>query len=84
MKYSLSWSDRAKKEMGNLPEPVAKRIYTKVGSIRDNPSRTVERCTGYPYFHQRVGSYRAILDIDDAALLIRVHSVGPRKKVYDR
>jgi mRNA-degrading endonuclease RelE of RelBE toxin-antitoxin system len=84
MKYSLFWSDRADKELGKLSSTIAQRISDKLELIRDNPYRTVEWCTGYPYFHQRIGAYRVILDIDNTALSIRVHSVGIRKKVYDR
>jgi len=84
MKYSLSWSDRAKRELSKLPSSIAGRVYDKVESIGDDPYRTVERCEGYPFYHQRIGAYRAILEIDDPALLITVHKVGLRKKVYDR
>jgi len=84
MKYTFFWSFRARKYMEKLPPDVSQRITDKVESIGDDPYRTVEWCTGYPYFHQRIGAYRVILDIDNAALSIRVHSVGPRKKVYDR
>ena len=84
MRYSLSWSDKSIKELEKLSPDVGQRISDKLELIRDNPYRTVEWCTGYPYFHQRIGAYRAILDIDNTALSIRVHSVGLRKKVYDR
>ena len=84
MKYSLSWSDRADKEFGKLPPSVAQRISDKITSLSENPYRTVERCEGYPYYHQRIGTYRAVLKIDDSTMLITVVKVGPRKKVYDR
>ena len=84
MRYSLSWSNRAKRELSKLPSSIAGRVYDKVESIGDDPYRTVERCEGYPFYHQRIGAYRAILEIDDPALLITVHKVGLRKKVYDR
>ena len=84
MKYSLAWSGNADKEFDKLPPPIAQRIFDKINSILDNPYRTAERCEGYPFYHQRIGAYRAILEIDDSALLITVHKVGPRKKVYDR
>jgi len=84
MRYSLSWSDRANKDLEKLPSPVGNRIYNKISTIRDDPYRTAERCEGYPYFHQRIGAYRVILKIDDSALLITVVRVGLRKKVYDR
>jgi len=84
MKYSLFWSDRAIKDMGKFPKPVALRIFDKIASIADDPHRTAERCEGYPYYHQRVGSHRVILEIDEVQRLISVVKVGPRKKVYDR
>jgi mRNA-degrading endonuclease RelE of RelBE toxin-antitoxin system len=84
MKYSISWTDPAKKSLGKLSKPIAQRIFDKVKSLEDDPHRMVERCEGYPYVHQRVGAYRVILKIDDSTLLISVIKVGPRKKVYDR
>jgi len=84
MKYSLLWSDKADKEYGKLPPDIAQRISSKLESILGNPHRTVDLCEEYPYYHQRIGTNRAILDIDDSTLQIRVHSVGLRKKVYDR
>jgi len=84
MKYSLFWSDRAIKDLGNLPKSVALRIFDKIASITDDPYRTAERCEGYPYYHQRVGAYRIILKIDDKSSIISVLKAGPRKKVYDR
>ncbi|MFA4849458.1 MAG: type II toxin-antitoxin system RelE/ParE family toxin [Methanoregula sp.] len=70
--------------MEKLPKPLAKRIVDKIESLSEDPHRTAERCEGYPWYHQRVGAYRAILEIDDAELLISILKVGPRKKVYDR
>jgi len=65
MKYTIIWTDPATKDLGKLPKPVAQRIFDKVNSIGDDPYRTAERCEGYPYYHQRIGAYRAILKIDD-------------------
>ena len=70
--------------MEKLPIPLTKRIVDKIESLSKDPHRTAERCEGYPLYHQRVGAYRAILEIDDAELLISILKVGPRKKVYDR
>jgi len=84
MSYSFFWSDRASKDMEKLPDHLSKRIADKIESLSENPYRTAERCEGYPFYHQRIGAYRAILEIDDSTLLIIVHKVGPRKKVYDR
>jgi mRNA-degrading endonuclease RelE of RelBE toxin-antitoxin system len=84
MKYIFFWSFRARKFLEKLPFPVSQRITEKVESIDDDPYRFVERCEGHPYYHQRIGVYCAILEIDDATLMIKVHKVGLRKKVYDR
>jgi len=84
MKYSFFWTDRSRKDLEKLPFHRSKRIVDKIESLSEDPHSTAERCEGYPYFHQRVGHYRAILKIDDSALSISVIKVGPRKKVYDR
>ena len=84
MSYSFFWTDRSRKDLEKLPIPLAKRIVDKIESLSEDPHRTAERCEGYPWYHQRVGAYRAILEIDDAELLISILKVGPRKKVYDR
>ena len=84
MKYSVFWTAPADKDLWKLPEPIAQRIFDKVNSLGDDPYRTAERCEGYPFYHQRIGAYRAIIEIDDSAQVITVHKVGPRKKVYDR
>jgi mRNA interferase RelE/StbE len=84
MSYSFFWTDWSRKDLEKLPKPIAKRIVDKIESLSEDPHRTAERCEGYPWYHQRVGAYRAILEIDDAELLISILKVGPRKKVYDR
>lgn len=84
MSYSFFWTDWSRKDLEKLPKPLAKRIVDKIESLSEDSHRTAERCEGYPWYHQRVGAYRAILEIDDAELLISILKVGPRKKVYDR
>jgi mRNA-degrading endonuclease RelE of RelBE toxin-antitoxin system len=84
MSYSIKWSDRSEKFLNKLPSSISKRIVDKIESMLDDPHRTAERCEGYPWYHQRVGNYRAILDIDDTGLIMEVLKIGPRKKVYNR
>jgi mRNA interferase RelE/StbE len=84
MVYSLLFADKAQKQVGKLSKIHASRIIDKLESITDDPHRYVEGCEGYPYFHQRIGNYRVILDLNDADRVIEVLKVGPRKKVYDR
>lgn len=84
MGYSLLFADKAEKQLGKLSKIHASRIIDKLESIRDDPHRYVEGCEGYPYFHQRIGNYRVILDLNDTDRVIEVLKVGPRKNVYDR
>jgi mRNA-degrading endonuclease RelE of RelBE toxin-antitoxin system len=84
MKYSFFWTDRSRKDLEKLPSHRSKRIVDKIESLSEDPHRTAERCEGYPYYHQRIGSHRAILKIDDSALLISVVKIGPGKNIYDR
>jgi mRNA interferase RelE/StbE len=84
MSYSFLWTDRSRKDLEKLPAYLSKRIVDKIESLSDDPHRTAERCEGYPYFHQRIGTHRAILKIDDSELLISIVKIGPRKKVYKR
>jgi len=84
MKYSLHWSTKADKGIRKLHPLTTQRIFDKVNSILDDPYRNAERCEGYPFYPQRIRAYRAILEIDDSTLLVTVHKVGIRKKVYDR
>jgi mRNA interferase RelE/StbE len=84
MRYTLSWTRRSETDLAKLPRDIASRIVDKIESIIDDPHRTATPCEGYPWFHQRVGHYRAILDIKDSELSIDVLKVGPRKNVYDR
>lgn len=84
MRYSFFWTDRSRKDLENLSLSISKRIVDKIESLYEDPHRTAERCEGYSWYHQRVGAYRVILEIDDAELSISILKVGPRKNVYDR
>jgi mRNA interferase RelE/StbE len=84
MAYSLLFADKAQKQLGKIPKIHASRIIDKIESITEDPHRYVEGCEGYPCFHQRIGNYRVILELNDTDRVIEVLKVGLRKKVYDR
>ena len=81
MKYSVFWTDAADKDLWKLPKSIAQRIFNKVELISDDPHRTAERCEGYLWYHQRVGAYRVILDINDDTLLINIRHVGTKESL---
>lgn len=84
MVYKIIWSIPASKQLKALDRSIAKRIYTKVGQISQDPWRYVQKLVNSPYYKLRVGDYRIILDIQSERLRILVLKVGHRSTVYDR
>lgn len=80
--YELELSDKAKKQLKQLPENLQHRIGLVFERIKINPFRSVKRKQGTPYFILRVGEHRAILDIKKNKLIILVLELGPRGKIY--
>jgi len=65
-----------------LDRTVARRIFDKVGELRETPHRFVRKLANSPYYRLRVGDYRVILDIQETVLRILVLKVGHRKSIY--
>ncbi len=84
MTYSILWSDEAKKDLKKLDRPVAKRIYSAIGRLRDDPYRNVIKLTNSECFRLRVGDYRVIFDIESGNLRILVLRVGHRGMIYKK
>ncbi len=82
MGFEIIWSEGAVRELKRLDRVVAKRIFEKVGELRENPYRNVKKLAGFPYFRLRVWDYRVILDIRKDVLRVLVLKVGHRKRVY--
>ncbi|MCL6014741.1 MAG: type II toxin-antitoxin system RelE/ParE family toxin [Candidatus Thermoplasmatota archaeon] len=84
MDYIIIWSVQASKQLKSLDRSIAKRIYEKVGQLRQNPERYVEKLFRYPYYRLRIGDYRVILDIQKEMVRIMILKVGHRSSIYDR
>jgi mRNA interferase RelE/StbE len=84
MDYRIIWSVLASKQLKSLDRSIAKRIYEKVGQLRQNPERYVEKLVRYPYYRLRIGDYRVILDIQKEVVRIMILKVGHRSNVYER
>ncbi len=84
MDYIIIWSVQASKQLKSLDRSIAKRIYEKVGQLRQNPERYVEKLVRYPYYRLRIGDYRVILDIQKEMVRIMILKVGHRSSIYDR
>ncbi|WP_394698500.1 type II toxin-antitoxin system RelE/ParE family toxin [uncultured Methanospirillum sp.] len=84
MRYSIIYSDKVLKQLRKLSKSQATRIMNKIDTIVEDPHHYLESCEGYPYYHQRVGNFRIIHDLNDGDQVIQVLKIGPRSKVYDR
>ena len=82
MPFEIIWSDSAARQLQKLDRTVARRIFDKVGELRETPHRFVRKLANSPYYRLRIGDYRVILDIQEAVLRILVLKVGHRKSIY--
>ena len=88
MAWSIEFTARAEKDLAKLDKQVAKRITTflreRVG-VLDDPRGLGEALKGErfgDYWKYRVGDYRIVASIEDAAVKILVVQVGNRREVY--
>lgn len=86
MGYSLDFTNRAERELDELPPDLQERVLSRLWRIMDQPrGPRANKLEGYvDVWAIRAGDYRAIYKIDDAAGLISVEAVGHRRDVYRR
>lgn len=84
MVFEIIWSDSAVRQLKKLDRTVARRIFAKVGDLRENPFPHVRRLVNSPYYRLRVGDFRVIMDIERDVLRILVLKVGHRESVNER
>ena len=61
--YNIEWKDGATNQLENLDINLSRRIYKKVGELKENPfSRNIKRLKGDNAFRLRIGDYRIIFD----------------------
>jgi mRNA interferase RelE/StbE len=82
MPFEIIWSDSAANQLKRLDRTVARRIFDKVGELRENPHRLVRKLVNSKYYRLRIGDYRVVLDIKENVLRILVLKVGHRKSIY--
>lgn len=83
MAYTVIWTEKALKNLKQLPRETAARIVAAVEKIRDSPLDYLHPLRGSPYFKLRVGNYRVILDLRKKAMIVYVIKVRKRENVYD-
>ena len=84
-KYSLEIKQSAQKELDSLEDSVFKRIDRKILALAVNPRPPgCKKLRGYrDQWRVRVGDWRVVYFIDDAAKLVTITRVAHRREVYD-
>ena len=88
MAWKIEFSPLAQKNIGELDPPIARRILSflqsRVAPLGD-PRSIGEALKGArlgELWRYRVGDYRVIANVEDAALRILVVKIGNRREVY--
>ncbi len=84
MPFEILWSESAVRKLIELDRTVARRIFEKVGELRETPHRHIQKLVNSRYYRLRVGDYRVIMDIDQGALRILILKVGHRESIHER
>jgi mRNA interferase RelE/StbE len=83
--YSIFILPRAQREIASLDAPERARIKAAIEALCENPRPTgCTKLAGRNGWRIRVGNYRAIYEIDDAARSVVILHVGHRRDVYSR
>jgi mRNA interferase RelE/StbE len=83
--YEVELKPSARKELESLPNTVLARVIRKIESLaRDSRPAGCKKLKGYQdVWRVRIGDWRIVYIINDAAKLVSVTRVAHRSKVYD-
>lgn len=83
--YAVELKPSARKELDSLPDTVLTRVIHKIESLaRDPRPAGCKKLKGYKdLWRVRIGDWRIVYIIDDAARLVSVTRVAHRSKVYE-
>jgi mRNA interferase RelE/StbE len=85
--YTVHLSRGAQKDLLAIPKKDARRIRAALNDLaaEENPQACVKKLKGHehvPIYSCRIGSFRAILTIDNGILVIFVITIDHRSSVY--
>ena len=80
--YKVIFDPEAIEFLEKAERNLAKRIWNKIMSTKEDPHHFFERLTRRKDYKLRIGDYRAIADIDDNKKRIDITLIGHRKNIY--
>ena len=85
-KYTLEIKPSAGRELDALDDALFARLDAKIAALAEHPRPPgCKKLKGYKdHWRIRVGDWRILYIIDDAAKLVSITRIAHRKQVYDR
>jgi len=80
--YRLEFYRSALSALRRLPQREQARVYDRLDRLAAAPYGDVRKLEGRDGYRIRIGTYRVLYDIDDAARLITVRLIANRKDAY--
>jgi mRNA interferase RelE/StbE len=83
--YGITFASSAKREFRDLPTDVIERIRPKIHELANDPRPPgCKKLHGYKdRWRIRIGDYRVVYAIDDAARTVDVTRIAHRRDVYE-
>jgi mRNA interferase RelE/StbE len=84
--YAVQVKPSTRKELEALPDNMLARVLQKMEALRSTPRPAgCKKLKGYKdQWRVRVGDWRVVYIIDDAAKLISITRIAHRREVYER
>ncbi|MCC6152175.1 MAG: type II toxin-antitoxin system RelE/ParE family toxin [Candidatus Hydrogenedentes bacterium] len=81
--YDVRIEERVLKELRAIAPTERQRITAAILTLRKNPRPgNAVRLVGQPGWRIRIGNYRVLYEIDDAARKVTIYRAGHRSDVY--
>jgi mRNA interferase RelE/StbE len=81
--YALCILPRAEKELASLDTRAYESVKPRIYALQEDPRpHGCRKLKDLPGWRLRVGDYRVVFEIDDAARTVTILPVGHRKEIY--
>jgi mRNA interferase RelE/StbE len=82
--YKIIYKKKAVKSLAKCPREIALRFRSAFESIAigNQQGLSIKPLEGFDGFRLRIGSYRAIYELDNGELVVTVFDVGSRGDIY--
>ena len=83
MSYQIALSRTAEKDLARLSQDAYEAVVERLRAMKENPRpHGVRKLQGREGYRSRVGDYRILYVVVDAAQIVTVLAIGHRRDVY--